>query len=125
MVDVASTVSIKRIKYEMVCKRKVWEIENIFKILENGSESLQYYVYVFDNTNTTYGKASSKVDSLVMRLRLGYKYIWQYTEGNGIPCKLCNEPSSHTLYHYVMECNELSEFRSREITTATEQVCHF
>lgn len=123
-IDIESNISISRIKKIMFSKRREWETENIRKIIENGSESLVHYLYVLENTNVTYGKSLSKVDTMIMRLRLGYRYVWEYTQGDGIPCKLCNEPSSHTLHHYMMECYELSEFRNRFAETVTEQVCY-
>ena len=101
--DVESNISISRIKKRVVFKRKEWETENARKIIENGSESLEHYLYVLENTNVTYGKALSKADTMTMRLRLRYRYVWEYTQGDGIPCRLCNEPSSHCLQHYMME----------------------
>ena len=67
-VDVESTLSISRIKKRMVFKRKEWEFENVQKIIENGSESLEHYLYVLENTNVTYGKSLTKVDTMTMRL---------------------------------------------------------
>ena len=125
VIDTENVISIKRIKRGIRLKRNEWETENIRKILENGSESMEHYLYVLENTNITYGKALSKADTMTMRIRLGYKYIWEYTEGNGIPCKLCHEPSSHTLHHYITECYELSEFRNLDIVDFSEQVCYF
>ncbi|XP_066952515.1 uncharacterized protein [Macrobrachium rosenbergii] len=123
-IDTENDISTSRIKKRMIFKRNEWETENIRNIIENGSESLEHYLYVLENTNVTYGKALSKVDTMTMRLRLGYRYVWEYTQGNGIPCRLCNEPSSHSLHHYMMECCELSEFRRRLAETVTEQVCY-
>ena len=49
---------------------------------------MERYLYVFENTNVIYyGKALSKVDTMAMRMRLGYEYLWKYVEANGIPCK--------------------------------------
>ena len=94
------------------------------KILFNGSSSLKHYDQVMNGTNFSYGKASAKYDTFVMRLRLGYNYYWQYAGGDGISCKLCNTPKSHTLFHYMMECGCLEEFRDSSITCVTDMVCH-
>lgn len=125
MVDIETTMSLSRIKKRIKDFQCQWETESIQSICCNGSESLNHYLYVSQNSTVTYGKALSKVDTIVMRLRLGYKYCWQYIEGDGIPCKLCGQPYSHTLHHYVMFCRELSEFRNTNLCDFKTQVCHF
>ena len=124
-IDIETTMSLSRIKKGLKNIQSRWEAENIQLIIDNGSESMNHYSYVAENTNVTYGKALSKVDTLVMRLRLGYKYYWQYSEGDGISCKLCGQPFSHTLQHYVMFCSELSGFRNDDINHIVNQMCHF
>ena len=46
-----------------------------------------------------------------MRLRLGYKYYWEVSGGDGVPCGLCTSPRGHSLHHYVLECPVLEHFR--------------
>ena len=119
------SLSIKQIKSEVVKVRKQWEWDNARMILRNGSKSMKHYDIVMNNTNFSYGKAAAKYDVFMMRLRFGYKYFWEYGEGtDGIPCKLCGAISSHTLYHYIMECNGLDEYRCDGITNLTEMVCY-
>ena len=124
-IDIETNMSLSRIKKGMKNIQSQWDADNIQLIMYNGSESMNHYLYVSENSSVTYGKALSKVDTLIMRLRLGYKYYWQYSEGDGISCKLCGQPFSHTLQHYIMFCSELSEFRNDDINDLVNQVCHF
>ena len=124
-VEYNCNLNIKRIKSEMAKLRQQWELDAARKILNNGSSSLRHYDRVMNYTNFVYGKASVKYDTFVMRLRLGYNYHWQYIEGSeGISCKLCGIPKSHTLYHYIMECNCMEEFRCDEITDFPDMICY-
>ena len=70
-------------------------------------------------TKHIYGKTSNvtrQLDVVTARLRLGYKYYWEYRVLNnveGTECKLCNQAYAHTLDHYVMICPMIEEFRVR------------
>ena len=75
-----------------------------------------------------YGRSSTRVDSVTMRLRLGYKYCWQYiTAEDGIPCKLCKEENSHTHCNtiYLCSCPKIDNFRDPNNSGGvTRQACH-
>ena len=122
-VDTESQMSLNRIKKGIKQIRNLWDSELAIRILEEGSASMDHYLFVCENTHITYGKTKSKIDTLNMRLRLGYNYCWQYIDDNGLPCKLCGEAFSHTLEHYLLECFELLEFRDVNITSVKELVC--
>ena len=124
-VDIDSVISLSRIKKGIKYRQNIWEAENAVRILEDGSASMNHYLFVSENTHIKYGKALSKVDTLNMRIKLGYNYCWQYIDDNGKPCRLCGEAFSHTLEHYMLECFELIEFRESSITSVPEMVCHF
>ncbi|MEL6606561.1 MAG: ribonuclease H family protein, partial [Cyanobacteria bacterium J06614_10] len=52
-IDIEGTETIKTIKSKIRKQRTIWEAENIQTLLNNGSESLNHYLYVFQNTNVT------------------------------------------------------------------------
>lgn len=70
-----ATMNFRRIKGILISRRKQWECENIAKIIDSGSESMKHYVTVNDNTNVSYGRISTRVNTVIMRIRLGYKNI--------------------------------------------------
>ena len=58
------------------------------------------------------------------RLRLGYHYPWEFAgavDENKKKCKVCYESNCHTLYHYVMECPLLNEYRDRNLFSLEDQ----
>ncbi|XP_068245305.1 uncharacterized protein [Palaemon carinicauda] len=111
-IDYATSVSMRKMKSHMARVREGWNIENAKTIMSNGSNSVSHYDYVSNNTRFTYGNSSVKCDGIVMRLKQGYKYYWEYKSGEGTACKLCDAANSHTLQHYIMECSSLAEFRN-------------
>ena len=124
-IDSEATMSLSRIKGVLMSRRRQWDSEIIGKLIDSGSESVRHYVTVFNNTSTCYGKTSPREDTVIMRLRLGYKYCWEYaTSQDGIPCKLCGQDNSHTLQHYLCFCPRTEEFRDLQISDATLQACH-
>ena len=121
-IDTEGFISMKMIKSEMRRKREGWDIR---KMNENAvhSESLQHYLYVLENSNVTYGKNLSYVDTVMMRIRLGYKYFWQVKGGEGQCCQLCKMNNAHTLHHYILECECIQTYRNDMLMTVKEQVC--
>ena len=90
------------------------------------SRSTHYYNCVALQTTYTYGKKCTSRQSEVVhaRLRLGYYYTWRFVETSDesqIKCKVCNQPNGHTLYHYVMECRSLNEYRNVNLVTLEDQ----
>ena len=65
-------MSFQRVK-DVLTSRRQWDYENIVKIIDSGSESMRHYVTVHNNTNVCHGRTSTRVDTVIMRLRLGYK----------------------------------------------------
>lgn len=60
-----------------------------------------------------------------MRMRLGYKYYWQYREVFNIEetrCRVCGEENGPTLDHYVLKCSCVREFRNNNIVDVTLQI---
>ena len=92
------------------------------------SDTLKHYVRVASETSFTYGKNRLPwKDSVCTRLRMGYKYYWQLgiaTSDSDKQCRLCAEPNSHTLHHYVLQCPSLSHCRQPSLTTVTDQVIY-
>ena len=124
VIDIRCKVSLNKIKKEMKYFRNIWVSEHIENLIREGSYSLRHYLYVTANTNISYGKSLSKVDTFNMRMRLGYRYCWEYINDDGIPCRLCGQASSHTLEHYVLECSQLTEYRDVTIVNILDQICH-
>lgn len=121
-VDIESFTSMKMIKSEMRKKRDQWVQIKLNEVVEH-SESLQHYLYVLQNSNVTYGKNSSYVDTVIMRMRLGYKHYWQVIGRDGECCHLCQESNTHTLAHYILECEHIRPYRNNSLTSVKEQVC--
>ena len=95
--------------------------------IEHGiSRSTQYYELVAQQTAFTYGRkcVSRNFEVTHARIRLGYYYPWQFTENasdDKKKCNVCNEDNSHTLYHYIMECPILAEYRNVNMISLTDQ----
>lgn len=88
--------------------------------MDSGSESMKHDVTLYNNTNVCYCRTTTRVDTVIMRQRLGYKYCWQYiNDEDGIPGKLCNEEKSYTLQHYLRSYPKI-EYSS----DVTMQACH-
>ena len=90
------------------------------------SRSTQYYDMVAQQTTFTYGRrcVSRHVEVTHARIRLGYYYPWQFTNNvsdDKKKCNVCNQENSHTLYHYIMECVPLAQYRSVNLTSLTDQ----
>lgn len=124
-IDLTCTITLRQIRSLIRSKQ---DEENTERIREKyiGSETFHHYIKISQMTDFTYGRMLSLWgDSVCMRLRLGYKYLWQLgvekTEDD-ICCRLCREPRSHTLQHYILECTVLSGFRNRQILNVTDQI---
>lgn len=124
-IDIESAMTIQAIKSQIRNIRNAWEIENLQNILDGGSASLSHYLYINEKTRVTYGKGLTKIDTLTMRLRLGYSYTWEYVGKDGFSCKLCKDPGSHKLFHYIMNCPSLNEFRSDTIDNMLDMIVYF
>ena len=88
------------------------------------SNTFKHYDTVSDHVTVTYGKDSIRNDVVKMRMRLGYKYYWQYKEvftTEEARCRVCGEEKGHTLEHYVLRCSCVREFRNNNIDDVTEQ----
>ena len=124
-IEFECTLTLRQMKSRI---RNSQENKNAYRLERKyeDSETLRHYVEVARNTNFSYGRNKSKwQDNVYTRLRLGYKYYWQLG-GSDIEykkeCRLCNEPKSHTLQHYVLDCNVLREYRNCNIRNVTEQI---
>ena len=94
---------------------------------EMGSVSSQHYKAVLNSTEEyTYGRHSSQMDLVTMRLRLGYKYYWEvYRGAESEPCTLCARPGGHSLQHYVLFCPVIDESRPQGQWNLIELICYF
>ena len=75
-------------------------------------------------TSFKYG-SNVVVDTVIMRLRLGYKYYWEYgfeVDEADRMCRVCGGIGSHTLAHFVLHCPPLQQFRNNNIDNVTEQI---
>ncbi|XP_066959103.1 uncharacterized protein [Macrobrachium rosenbergii] len=124
-VDHECFMNINKIKSNIRRIRESWDLVNARLILDSGSESLRHYDHVANNTNFSYGKSTARYDGFAMRLRLGYKYVWEYRKDDSIiPCKLCGINGLHTMYHYITECSQLLEFRNASNDTVEDMICY-
>ena len=89
------------------------------------SRSARWYDWVASQTSYTYGKktVSRHNETVHARIRLGYHYPWQFTN-NKVDCKICSHPEGHTLHHYVMECQSISEFRNNSYHYLEDQAIY-
>ncbi|XP_050725085.1 uncharacterized protein LOC127002873 [Eriocheir sinensis] len=78
---------------------------------QDGSPSRIHYAQVSSFCTHTYGRLSASYDLVVMRLRLGYRYYWEVSGADPVPCRLCAGPGGHTLKHYVLQCPAISAYR--------------
>ncbi|KAG0725031.1 Gag-Pol polyprotein [Chionoecetes opilio] len=89
------------------------------------SGTFRHYDKVSDHVAVTYGKKGTQCDAMKMRMRLGYKYYWQYKGVSTVEetrCTVCGAENGHTLEHYVLRCSCVSGFRNNNIDDVTEQI---
>ncbi|XP_069159087.1 uncharacterized protein [Procambarus clarkii] len=125
LVDVVCQLTLKQIKTRI---KMIQEGEEMIKrmAMVDSSNTLKNYAIINTNSSFTYGKGKSTwKDSIYIRLRLGYKYIWQYgvdVSEKDKECKLCSMPHAHTLEHYVLECQLIENYRNKEINSVPHQI---
>ena len=90
------------------------------------SPTFQHYVLVNQDTGVVYGrKQDSLYDTVIMRLKFGYKYYWELgyqVEAKDRRCRVCNLEDSHTLPHYILHCVPLTKYRNTNILDVTSQI---
>ena len=124
-VTLTCTSSLKQVKTQI---RRSQDKENTLNMARKhtNSTTFQHYVKVLQMTDFTYGRMKNAWgDALCTRLRLGCKYLWQLgveRAGQDVSCRLCQEPRSHTLHHYVIQCPVLDTFRNHDIVDVTDQI---
>lgn len=124
-IDEVCYLTLRQLKTKM---RKTMNVKEqaLLQVKYNTSFTMQHYIRVAQETNFTYGRYLTKwKDSVCTRLRLGYKYYWQLNPNSGDQegrCRLCNDPGSHILNHYVLNCSFLSRYRNANITNVTDQI---
>ena len=128
-IDYNLGLSLKQIKTR-IREMQILEVSRRRQLEQVSSRSIEYYTKIAKEITYTYGKKGNcRYKELVnARIRLGYRYSWQVmgaNDDNPSHCKICNENDGHTLYHYIMTCHKLQEYRNNDITVLEEQVLHF
>ena len=93
------------------------------------SPTMEQYLYIYDRVGRGPNRSErTLVDTVRMRLRLGYRYYWEcpwskreYSIAEK-ECRVCGRPGLHTLRHYVMECKETACYRNASLTNVKEQI---
>ena len=123
-IDVICHLSIRQIR--SVVRKEQYCISRSRMMREHANSStFKHYDTVSDHVAVTYGKDGIRNDAVKMRMRLGYKYYWQYKEvftTEEARCRVCGEENGHTLEHYVLRCSCVREFRNNNIDDVTEQI---
>ena len=100
--------------------------------LGHSSPTMAQYLYIYDRV----GRGPSRtdrtlVDTVRMRLRLGYRYYWEcpwsqrrYSIADQ-QCRVCGARDSHKLGHYVMSCPMLAHYRKANVNSVQEQIVWF
>ncbi len=70
--------------------------DDVAQCYHDDSPSCLHYVQVSQSSDHTYGRYSTSLDSVAMRLRLGYKYYSEVINSPAVCCKLCAVPGGHT-----------------------------
>ena len=83
--------------------------------MANPGGSVEHYLRL---EHITVPRCWSRLCELVKtRIKLGYRYIWEVNDDICSPasassfCHLCGGAKMHSLWHYVMECELVKEFR--------------
>ena len=96
--------------------------------LQEESPTFRHYVQVYNETHFSYGAACNVLaDTVTMRLRLGYKYYWEYGGPSAgcatdRQCRVCGADGGHSLSHYVLACPPIAPFRNPDIHTVSDQI---
>lgn len=78
--------------------------------------------------NFSYGTVSNVLsDTVTMRLKLGYKYYWEYgdtalSSETDRQYRVCEERKRHTLHHSVLSCPHIAPFRNPTIPNVIDQI---
>ena len=120
----------KRTLKTVIRKELIDEFDASRQVQTGTSRSIVYHDEMYQ-VKHVYG-ASNKItrlqDVVTARLRLGYKYLWQYVpqaDVNKTKCKVCGHTYGHTLEHYVLDCVKIEPFRDRSKHTVCEMAQHF
>ena len=122
-IDIHCPLSTRQIITSVREKRKASVLEQHTNLCERSS-TFRHYIRINMETDYVYGR-NVVMDTVMMRLRLGYKYYWEYgyeVDQEDRMCRVCGRNNSHTLEHYVMHCPLLKEFRNQNIESVTDQI---
>ena len=66
-------------------------------------------------------KIERRIGISYARIKLGYKYIWEYTNNNEYcnKCRICKKEKGHTLEHYLRECPIIGKYRGKNEIVGT------
>ena len=130
-VEVPCNLSLRQIRSK-IRSRMFKDAESLRRNHGPMSLSRAHYLYISDRIEYQPGKGErTLIDTIKMRLILGYKYYWQcswmsgrFTEAEK-SCKVCGAREAHTLEHYILTCPELRPFRNNLITNVKDQIVWF
>ena len=126
-VDLPCPLSLAQLR-AMIRRRQTGAALSIRVAMQDASTTFRRYVRIFNETEFTYGSNHNILsDTVTMRLRLGYKYYWEYggsAAGSDTDrrCRVCGESDAHTLQHYVLLCPHIEQYRNKHIVDLTEQI---
>lgn len=103
--------------------------ENSFRDLEYLFQSVKYFsklnlnfkpVYMYRDLLRVVGVRYS-------RIKLGYRYYWEFFEGEEIfnKCRVCKIDKCHNLRHYLMECIIIDKYRDTDKGSIIEEAERF
>ena len=91
------------------------------------SKSMQIYHELTSFSNPDYvtnGLVTRKQQVTYSRLRIAYRYIEEcIPQSHILNCKVCKCENSHTLKHYIMQCQRIRQFRCHT-SEFLEQLTH-
>ena len=124
IIDIHCALSMRQVRSLIRVKQD--EITSAERALTyERSATFRHYYDIDQETGLVYDKQGSLQDTVIMRLRLGYRYLWELgceTPDKERECRLCGENDSHTLTHYVLHCSLLTPYRNSNINNVTEQI---
>lgn len=84
--------------------------------------SLEHYLYVIQNTSVAYRTSDKTVVTVIIGLRLGYRYHWKILGRKGQLCKRFAMRDAYTFEPCMSELERIEPYSNSEIRNVNEQV---